>query len=83
MILLELKRYIRQHRQVTAANLLHRFDISQATLEGLMTPLLQQGFIYRQSQSNACSSGCQRRCHSTQEDIYYWSERALTPLKLS
>ncbi|MFA6700800.1 MAG: FeoC-like transcriptional regulator [Thiomicrospira sp.] len=84
MILLELKRYIRQHRQVAAQQLLHRFDISQDTLEDLIAPLLQQGHVYRQRSASGCDANCHSGCRRVQEgEVYYWSERPLIPLNLT
>lgn len=84
MILLELKNYIRRHRQVSAENLKNRFDLSGDALAGLMRPLLQQGFVYCQSPSaQTCAGGqCLSGCLSASEQ-YYWSEQPLKPLSIN
>ncbi len=85
MILLELKNYIRQHRQVSAENLKNRFDLSGDALEGLMRPLLQQGFVYCQhSSAQTCAGQCLSGCLSASAgEHYYWSEQPLKPLSIN
>lgn len=82
MILLELKQYIREHGQVSSDSLTRHFDLSKDALDGLMAPLLQQGFIYRQTLTNkVCTTGCQTSCQ-VNSDYFYWSPYPLKPLAI-
>lgn len=85
MILLELKNYIRQHRQVSAENLKNCFDLSNDALDGLMRPLLQQGFVYCQSPSDqTCVGECATGCLTANAGAYYyWSEQPLKPIAIN
>ncbi|MGC9385644.1 MAG: FeoC-like transcriptional regulator [Hydrogenovibrio sp.] len=75
MILLELKHYIRTHRNVAEHNLLHRFDVSATTLQGLLQPLIDQGHVQVVNDFATCSSGCRTGCTlSNAEPHYLWSD---------
>jgi FeoC like transcriptional regulator. len=77
MILLELKRYIRTHQNVTEENILNHFDISPDTLEGLIRPLIDQGHIKESFAQAACASGqCQSGCgHNDADKHYFWTDK--------
>lgn len=85
MILLEVKNYIREHRQVPASFLLNHFDISHDTLDGLITPLLSQGYIQKLSPlETSCHTGtCNSGCSSIREETYQWSDKVLKPLPIA
>jgi hypothetical protein len=84
MILLKLKRYIKQHQNVTLHNIQAHFDLSEDAALGLLEPLLQQGHVLKLSSSSLCSS---QACHSscTQSDVtprYQWSTSVKKPLTI-
>ncbi|MCF6253547.1 MAG: FeoC-like transcriptional regulator [Thiomicrorhabdus sp.] len=84
MILLDLKRYIKQHQNVTLRDIQAHFDLSEDAALGLLSPLLQQGHVLRLSTANSCSS---QTCHSSCAQLdttprYQWSTSAKKPLTL-
>lgn len=85
MILLELKRYIQIHQTVPESQLLHRFDISAHTLDGLLQPLIHQGYIrvLYGTDASYCSGGCRTGCAATAADTRYaWSHVRQRPIAL-
>lgn len=82
MILLEVKRYIRQHQQVSLENILHHFDITPDTARGLLMPLIAQGHIV-EIPAGSCSTGkCSTSC-KTHSEHYQWIERKLRPVPIA
>lgn len=78
MILLELKRYIRDHQQVSAEDLKNRFDIDDEALDGLLSPLIAQGHVQLiDSEGETCSSGACSRCSSSAKLMVYWTDKRL------
>ena len=58
MILLEVKRYIRERQQVSAEDIKNRFGFDDDALEGILAPLLDQGHVqWIDSNGESCSSG--------------------------
>lgn len=88
MILLDVKRYIRTHKRVSKDQLQNRFDLSSEAVEGILTPLLEQGFIHKiepsQSDETGCSKGgCNTGCSTAADVEYFWTERKTTALNIS
>lgn len=82
MILLQLKRYIRQHQRVTLENIKNRFDISEDTAQGLLLPLMKQGHIV-EIPAASCSSGlCSSSCHAGSIE-FQWLNKKVKPLPSS
>ncbi|QKI88495.1 FeoC-like transcriptional regulator [Thiomicrorhabdus xiamenensis] len=78
MILLDIKRYIRQRERVSLDDIINRFDLSRDAAEGLLQPLISQGHI--QSLSASCSTGrCSSACQSNQT-YYQWLDNKLRQL---
>ncbi|WP_024850910.1 FeoC-like transcriptional regulator [Hydrogenovibrio kuenenii] len=79
MILLDIKRYIRDHQQVSADDLKNRFDLDDSALEGILAPLIQQGHIQSvSSEGGSCSTGgCNSGCGSAAKQMYYWTSKRL------
>lgn len=77
MILLKLKSYIKQHQRVTLNDIQTHFDLSEEAAQGLLQPLLQQGYVLEATTPSSCQSQtCHTNCaHSTQAPttIYQWS----------
>ncbi len=77
MILLKLKRYIKQHQRVTLKDIQAHFDLSEEAALGLLHPLLQQGHVIMANTVSSCQSQtCTTNCaHSTQTPTttYQWS----------
>lgn len=88
MILLDIKRYIQTHSHVSRRQIQNRFDLSEEAFEGLITPLLEQGFIHQTHAFNpkgGCSkTGCQSGCGDDKEDTeYVWTGRKAPSLNVS
>ncbi|MBO1926907.1 transcriptional regulator [Thiomicrorhabdus sp. 6S2-11] len=86
MILLELKRYIRQHERVSFSDICNRFDLSEDAAAGLLQPLVQQGHIqtidnFSATTTSCNSGGCSGGCAS-QQTYYQWLERKVKQLSL-
>jgi len=87
MILLEVKRYIKQHQRVTLRDIQHHFDIDENAVIGLMEPLLQQGYIQEisaDSTSTSCQSGkCRSDCYqASKKSEFQWVNKPLKPLSI-
>ncbi len=78
MILLKLKRYIKQHQRVTLKDIQAHFDLSEEAALGLLKPLLQQGHVIVANTVSSCQGQtCTTSCtHSTQiaTTTYQWIE---------
>lgn len=86
MILLELKRYIRQRERVSFNDICNRFDLTSDAARGLLQPLLSQGHIqtienFSKVTSSCNSGGCGGGCAS-QQTYYQWLDRKVKQLKL-
>ncbi|BBP46775.1 hypothetical protein THMIRHAS_21480 [Thiosulfatimonas sediminis] len=84
MILLELKRYIRQRERVSLQDICRRFDLSTDAAEGLLAPLIQQGHIQilQNFSATSChSGGCGAACQG-QQGYYQWLEHKIRPLSV-
>lgn len=87
MILLKIKRYIQEHKTVTAEHLRNKFDLDQQALEGLLDRLIQQGHIQQTQSAKSYSSGCQSgKCNQNSTKSiptsYIWSDNALKTLPI-
>ena len=80
MILLDIKRYIRQHHQVSDQQLMAKFHLSPSALQGLMQPLIQQGHI--QVQQAGCQTGSCSSCSAADQQLFTWLERRYRPLSI-
>ncbi len=84
MILLELKKYIRQHEQVTLADIKNRFDLSEEAAFGLMNPLLEQGHVQEISASSCSTGNCSTGCsQNSKGPSYQWMDKRLKNLSIS
>lgn len=84
MILLELKRYIRQHHEVSLDDIVNHFDLTDEAAKGLLDPLVRQGHIQRLPAASACQSGrCSSGCASSKKsDHYLWRDKCLVSLPI-
>ena len=87
MILLDLKRYIKQHQRVTLQDIRHHFDLDEPAAIGLMEPLLQQGYIQELANNSAaesCSTGkCSTHCHQVSKGAeFQWIDKPLKSLSI-
>ena len=87
MILLDLKRYIKQHQRVTLQDIRHHFDLDEAAAIGLMEPLLQQGYIQELENTpsaESCSTGkCSTNCHQISKGSeFQWVDKPLKSLSI-
>ncbi len=84
MILLELKKYIKQHQRVTLQDIQYHFNIDEAAAIGLLEPLLQQGHIQEIATSASCSTGsCSTNCHQVSKGAQFqWIDAAIKPLSI-
>ncbi len=84
MILLELKRYIQQHQQVSLQDIQAHFDLSEEAALGLLAPLQQQGHVLTLNTPHACTS---KTCHTgcaQPENIqsFLWSDSVKKPVTI-
>ncbi|WP_373017502.1 FeoC-like transcriptional regulator [Thiomicrorhabdus sp.] len=83
MLLLDIKRYIKQHHEVSLSDIQNRFDLSEDTVKGIMTPLINQGHIQVLSAdgcaSGSCSSGCSQAKGS---ERYLWRDKCFISLSI-
>ena len=79
MILLDLKRYVREQGQVSDQQLMNRFQLTASALEGLLAPLIQQGHIY--ASPGRCQMGGCQSCQHTGH-VYQWRDRRYRPFSL-
>lgn len=78
MILLDVKRYIREHQQVSAEDLKNRFDVDDQALDGLLDPLIHQGHVQViDSDGETCSSGACSSCSASAKLMVYWTDKRL------
>ncbi len=83
MILLDLKKYIKQHEQVTLADIKNHFDLTDEAALGLITPLLKQGHVQEINASSCstqeCSTGCSQ---NSLGPTYQWVDKRLKSLSI-
>jgi hypothetical protein len=83
MILLDLKKYIKQHEQVTLADIKNHFDLTEEAASGLITPLLKQGHVQEINASSCATGGCSTGCsHNSQGPSYQWIDKRLKSLSI-
>ncbi len=84
MILLDLKKYIKQHEQVTLADIKNHFDLSDEAAFGLIDPLLKQGHV-QEIKASSCSTGkCSTGCsQKSKGPAYQWVDKRLKNLSIS
>lgn len=82
MALLAIKRYIKEHEEVTKTDLINRFDVSEEALEAMVILLIEQGHVQKIDHAGpACSTGgC--NCNMQDEVYYHWLDKAYKPFKL-
>jgi hypothetical protein len=80
MILLDIKRYIREHQAVRGDQLQARFRLSASALDGLINALVEQGHIY--STGSGCHNGACANCQGEQV-IYQWRDQASRPFPIA
>lgn len=81
MILLEMKRYIKQHEKVTFDDICHHFDLNTSAAEGILQRLIRQGNIQKLTGQNCSTGGCHSHCQ--QQDWFIWLEKKYVPLNLN
>ena len=83
MILLDLKKYIKQHEQVTLADIKNHFDLTEEAAYGLIRPLIQQGHVQEikiaSCSTGECSTGCTQ---NSQGPSYQWVDKRLKSLSI-
>lgn len=83
MILLDLKKYIKQHGQVTLMDITNHFDLTEEAVFGLITPLLNQGHVQEINASSCatgkCSTGCSK---NSPGPSYQWVDKPLKSLSI-
>lgn len=89
MILLALKKYIKQHQQVSLKDIQYHFDIDEAAAIGLLEPLIKQGYVQALSTSNGCQSnrrdsGCHSGCQQVSKSAQFqWCDAPVKPLPIT
>jgi predicted ArsR family transcriptional regulator len=83
MILLDIKRYIKQHHEVTLNDIRHHFDLDEDAARALLEPLIRQGHI-QVIPAESCASGhCSTDCNQTQQgDTYLWRDKCFKPVSI-
>lgn len=71
MILIELKQYLSERRQVPLVDLVHRFDVEPEALRGMLAHWVRKGKVRKQSGAGACSKGC-GACDPETLEVYEW-----------
>ncbi|MDG6773792.1 FeoC-like transcriptional regulator [Thiomicrorhabdus sp. ZW0627] len=83
MILLDIKRYIKQHHEVSLEDIQNHFDLTEDTVRGIMTPLINQGHIQvldsASCSTGKCSSGCSQ---ANGNERYLWRDKCFTSLSI-
>lgn len=83
MILLELKRYIRQRQDVSLSDIKNRFDLTDDSAKGMLSHLIRQGHVQEVAAgsciSGQCSTGCQQ---ASQGEHYLWRDKCLVSLSI-
>lgn len=86
MILLNIKKYIKQHQRVKLKDIQNHFELDEAAAIGLMEPLLQQGYIQEIARPNnqTCTTGhCSTSCHQVSKGSeFQWVDKPLKPLSI-
>lgn len=85
MILLALKKYIKQHQRVTLQDIQYHFNIDEQAAIGLLEPLLQQGHIQEIEQrlSNCSTGQCSTHCHQVSKGAeFQWIDKPIKPLSI-
>ncbi len=83
MILLDVKKYIKTHEQVTGEQICNRFDLSESSLEGIVAPLIEQGHVTQVKATDSCGSGkCNSGCSFASSDNYYWTTQKLKAINI-
>lgn len=87
MILLNIKKYIKEHQRVTIRDIQHHFELDEKAAIGLMEPLLQQGYIQEigNNTDQGCSTGgCSTNCHQVSKGAeFQWVDKPLKPLSIN
>ena len=84
MILLELKKYIKQHQRVSLQDVQYHFDIDEAAAIGLLEPLIQQGHIHAIPSASGCATGhCSTHCYQVSKGaLFQWVDSPIKPLSI-
>lgn len=83
MILLDLKKYIKTHHQVTLMDIKNHFDLTEDAALGLIEPLIQQGYIQQLDEADCSSGNCSTDCHqSSLGHSYQWLGKPLKNLSI-
>ena len=83
MILLEIKKYIKQHHEVALSDITNHFDLTEDSAHGMLLRLLNQGHVQRinseQCATGQCSTGCSQ---AKQGERYFWRDKCLVSLSI-
>ena len=72
MILSDIKRYLRQHRQATLADLVARFDSDPDAMRAMLDLWVRKGRVSRTDLRSDCTKGCcSCQCGAAME-LYTW-----------
>lgn len=83
MILLEIKKYIRQHHEVTLSDIKNHFDVTEEAAKGMLALLIKQGHV-QAIDSQGCASGqCSTGCSQANNDEQYlWRDKCFVSLSI-
>lgn len=82
MALLSIKRYIRQHQEVSLQDMVNHFGIAKDALESMLDRLIEQGHILKvDTTGDSCGTGgCD--CNTNDRLHYRWLDKAAKPLSI-
>lgn len=83
MILLDLKRYIKDHGQVSLAMIQTHFDLDEAAAHALLAPLLKQGHVTEIPMPSCTTGECTTGCaHNHSGPSYQWTNKPVKSLSI-
>jgi len=84
MILLNIKRYIKQHHDVSLTDILNHFDLTEDSARGMLSHLVRQGHVQVIDTADSCSSGqCSTGCtQASQTEHYLWRDKCFVSLSI-
>jgi len=83
MILLDIKKYIKLHHEVTLSDIKNHFDLTDDSAKGMLSLLIHQGHI-QVIDSESCASGkCNTGCTQANSDEHYlWRDKCFISLSI-
>lgn len=79
MILSDIKRYLRERRQASLADIALHFDADPDAVRGMLEHWIRKGKVVRHQANASCGSSCSK-CDPAGTEIYLWQEQAGQPL---